>query len=290
MDSDKKNKIVQILMGIFIIIWVFSMWSTFENRGPDQSETVPLFNLPVAVHMRIFFIIWPLLGSLIAVIVFPRIFAPIYMKSKKLMLPKYENGYIETKKVDFNLKKFFWRGLYCYLLSLGLMIALKEFLNLDLFASENQKITNESLNLPIEYTYNGYFQIIFLFFPIAAGLLSIGWAIEDAGVIHYNLPDTNTDELFEIEPVHLRYNSIIKGYAGLSSIFYFTSVIWYIFVIRTDLIMSGDGWQFFFYPLSIIMFPLMMYPAYKLYLFIGKDFLRKKLPKRKSITKQEYQS
>ncbi|TXT55079.1 MAG: membrane protein of unknown function [Promethearchaeota archaeon] len=86
---------------------------------------------------------------------------------------------------------------------------------------------------PLYYldTFIGFANIIF---PLIVGLWANGWVLEDTGLMHFKLPKENEAFLYEIEPIYLKYNSFVKGYAGISSIFYLVTAI--IFYISYDLI------------------------------------------------------
>ncbi|MFW9933163.1 MAG: hypothetical protein ACFFDR_10950, partial [Candidatus Thorarchaeota archaeon] len=60
--------------------------------------------------------------------------------------------------------------------------------------------------------------------PIAMGFWAVSWILEDAGLVHYQFSDDDSP-LFEVEPVYLRLKGYLKGYAGLSSILFFLSMI-----------------------------------------------------------------
>jgi len=129
--------------------------------------------------------------------------------------------------------------------------------------------------------------ITFVFvFPIVIGLWSVGWALEDSGLIHYSGLEGQKerwDKLFEIEPIHLRYNGYLKGYAGISSMVFLISMGVYFagFEGRAEDV------------LMIILIPAfsMIYtiPSYIIYgLTKGKfEYLRKELPEAKRLAESE---
>ena len=65
------------------------------------------------------------------------------------------------------------------------------------------KYLNER-GIPVQYSSDGFLAVLLLLFPFSIGLWSIGWAMEDLGLIHYKLPEVDTPILFEIEPMHLK--------------------------------------------------------------------------------------
>ena len=54
-------------------------------------------------------------------------------------------------------------------------------------------------------------------FPLAVGLWAVSWAMEDAGLMHYAF---KSEDNYEIEPIHIRYTSYLKGYAGISALMF----------------------------------------------------------------------
>ena len=93
----------------------------------------------------------------------------------------------------------------------------------------------------------------------------------------------------EIEPMHLKYTQIIKGYAGISAILYYVgALMWYIShpgkVQDTDMI---------FMFMIIILWMLVSFPFYYVYrtvLLKRLKFLRKGMPECQTITKSEFQT
>ena len=283
-----KNKIFFILSAIMLIGFICGVSIMGSLVNP---EVVPIFGLPNGLHMILFMLVWPISGCIPLVILFSYIFSRLYVKGKRLMSPAFINGYIETQKPEFSIKQFAVRALYCFLLSIGFFMILEGsgILDLNLFLTEGGKETAELQNIPLRYNINIFIVLILDLLPIAAAILSIGWALEDAGLIHYKLPE-ESNKLFEIEPVNVRYNSYIKGYAGISSILFYVSAIYYL-VTQSNITMdflgiSGLGVYFGLYFLVVAV----LLPTYLLYLRIGKKFLRKNIPERRKITLQEYEN
>jgi len=125
--------------------------------------------------------------------------------------------------------------------------------------------------------------IVGLVLPIVIGLWSIGWMLEDSGLIHYSLKK-RSDQLFEIEPIHLRFNSYLKGYSGISAIIFLITLIVYFsgFPGRTS-----DAITLGFTPAIAILNSI---PAYIIYgLSINKfNNLRKGLPEARKIKEEKF--
>ena len=118
-----------------------------------------------------------------------------------------------------------------------------------------------------------------LLLPFVVGLWAVGWTMEDAGLMHFKLPKEDEKMLYEIEPVHLKYNGIIKGYAGISAILYFVSAI--SFFLTYNLVSTL---------LSVVMGTIMtiflFIPAYLLYLKFAGSVLTKLFRKGKQQAPQ----
>jgi len=139
-----------------------------------------------------------------------------------------------------------------------------------------------SENLQLNFVLPFVMAITGLVLPIVVGLWSIGWILEDSGLIHYSLKK-RLDQLFEIEPIHLRYNSYLKGYSGISAIVFLVTLILYFSGIpgRTvDAVIVG------FTPLIAILNSI---PAYFVYALSINKFnnLRKGLPEARKINEEE---
>jgi len=284
-----KNKIFYIISAIMLLGFIsgVTIMGSLVN-----AEIVPIFGLPNGVHMILFMLIWPISGCILLVILFSYIFSRLYVKAKGLISPAFITGYIEIQNPEFSIKQFVQRALFCFLLSIGFFMILEGsgVLDLNLFLTEGSKQTAELQNIPVRYNINVFIVLILDFLPLAAAILSIGWALEDAGLIHYKLPSEESNKLFEIEPVNVRYNSYIKGYAGISSILFYISAVYYL-VTQSNVTMDFMGilglWVYFgLYFLVVVV----LLPTYLLYLRIGKNFLRKNIPKRQKITQQNYEN
>jgi len=199
-------------------------------QGTKADETIPLFNLNTKIHFLLIMIIFPLVVSLISVVVFSLFFSYLFLKFKNVVSPKYENAYINIEDSKFNLKKFMIRAIYFYLLCLGASSTFLSVFDLSQIISPERVVEYAAVGIPLEYTYNAFLGSIFLIFPILIGLWAIGWALEDAGLMHYRLPQGNEKLLYKIEPVFSKFNPIVKGFAGIGAIYYLIKVSIYLLI------------------------------------------------------------
>jgi hypothetical protein len=110
---------------------------------------------------------------------------------------------------------------------------------------------------------------------LVVGLWSVGWSMEDAGLIHFSMRSEKTGGLKELEPIHVRYNSYIKGYAGISSVLFVVSMALSLF-LEGRLI---DIIAILTLPLHII---LMLTPSMYIHSKLNSSWLRKNLPAAKN--------
>ena len=223
-------------------------------------------------------------------IVFPRILTPLLFKSKKIIFRRYSDAYIDTKPEVFAVKKFIPRFIYIFLLTLGFLAIILPLMTEEIAAMLNTATNvkyykDEGLN--IRFALPTVFAVSFVFiFPIVIGLWSVGWSLEDSGLIHYSGLDGQKerwDKLFEIEPLHLRYNGYLKGYAGISSVVFLISLTVYFtgFEGRAEDVMM------------VILIPAFSIvnsiPSYIIYgISKGKfEYLRRELPEAKRLAESE---
>jgi hypothetical protein len=106
--------------------------------------------------------------------------------------------------------------------------------------------------------------------PFVNGLWSIGWVMEDAGLMHYKFEKEERNRLYEIEPVYRNYSYYLKGYAGISSILFLYNVI-IAWIQVTSESRIADIIASIFLPAIAI---LLSIPSYIIYgKFVNKKFL-----------------
>ena len=118
-----------------------------------------------------------------------------------------------------------------------------------------------------------------LILPLVVGLWSVGWTMEDAGLMHFKLPKEEKKVLYEIEPVHLKYNGLIKGYAGITAILYLVSAI--NFYATYDLIPLMNQVIF-----GVVISTFLFVPGYVIYLKLAGTLYTKMFRKGKKQAQQ----
>ncbi len=277
MQKEKRNIII-ILILFIISLQIGLMTAMGLVTGRERSsEIVPLSGMPYSLHVFVFWIIWPTLLSIVFAIVFPLIINPLFMMIKRIVWSRYKDCYVDMREPTLDLRTFFKRGIYISLLIIGIIITIVSSVDTSLFLTE-YNITNTMYSENILFEPDVLTGLAYLILPFAVGLWAVGWSIKDAGLMHYRFPKEIEESLFEIEPVHLKYNGLIKGYTGVSSmIFIITAIIVYLPV----------------YPWHIlsVVIPLVLYMmtnaglSYLVYFKINQSIFRKKL--RKGLQKLE---
>ena len=286
MSKDSRKTIIPFVFFayiVFIAISVITGVVTFE----DQSyEIVPFTGLAQPVHNLLLVFIWPLVMSIIMVIIFPRIFVVLFLKIKQLLWKDYENAFIEFEPKILTWRKFLKRMFLGFLLVMGLEASLAPLIDPFLFftASEEQELVEVGLAASPELVryFMAYFGVLaMVLVPFAVGLWSIGWILEDSGLIHFNIPESK-DKFQEVEPIHFRYNTYLGGFAGLSAIFYYAGAVYaYLTVVGY---WAGDiYWSLTF---SIVLI-VVMGPSYIVYWKLAPKFLLKGLKEVKRISKSD---
>ena len=270
-----------ILIGYFIIMPIFMIRMIF----PDEPiGIVPLLGLASNINNIMFDFIIPSVGSMITVVLFSRLFTPLFLKGKRAIYRRHKDAFIDVEPQILTLKKFIKRGIYIFLLTIGLLAFIVPFLEdyAYLFINDVSVSGYESEGLQLNFVLPFFIAITGLVLPIVIGLWSIGWMLEDSGLIHYSLKK-RLDQLFEIEPIHLRFNSYLKGYSGISAILFLVTLILYFSKFQgrtTDAVIVG---------LTPAIAILNSIPAYIVYgLSINKfNNLRKGLPEARKIIEEE---
>lgn len=251
---------------------------------------VPLTGLPEDVHLILFFLMLGPIGSIITAYLFPKIFVPLFLKSKSLIFRKYEDAYVENTNVAASARVYIKRAIYCLLLTLGILAFIVPNIRESAVLFMGQNTYEEFVDLGIYPAYSMMIltTLVGILLPIVVGVWSIGWALEDAGLMHYRIEDERKGkEAYEIEPIHVKYNSFIRGYAGISSILFIIQVAAAFYsVYEIAPYRAADVIGVVFMPLSVLVFIL---PAYLLYIKkgINAENLRKDLAQIKQITKKD---
>ncbi|MCK4567507.1 MAG: hypothetical protein KAU48_09385, partial [Candidatus Thorarchaeota archaeon] len=223
----------------------------------------------------------PMVGSIITAFLMPRLFAPIFLKGKRVRLSGYKDAYLPVTQNRLSIKQWFGRASLVSLLILGFIAAIVNIIDPLLFMTQveyNEFIIETGLPQlapPVIITLTG------LIAPIAFGLFAISWIMEDAGLIHYSIPAEDEDKLYKVEPVHDSYSSYLKGYSGLSSLIFLISVF-YLFWTH-----GGNVESAIFTLLVPIFAILQTIPGYILYVRLDKSFLTSKLPEARRLNESD---
>ncbi len=268
------------ILGLFTIIgFVISIFYAFSN--PDWNTVIPIFGLQTPYHFLLLAFGIPMVGSIITALLMPRLFAPIFLKVKRVQLSGYKDAYLPVPQNKLSIKQWFGRASLVSLLILGLIAAIVNVIDPLLFMTQtdyNGFLIETGLPQfapPVIVTLAG------LIAPIAFGLFAISWIMEDAGLIHYSIPAEAENKLYKVEPVHDSYSSYLKGYSGVSSLIFLISVF-YLFWTH-----GGNVESAIFTLLVPIFAILQTIPGYILYVRFDKSFLTSKLPEARRLNESD---
>ena len=271
MKKDKIKKIIILILFIGSQIGNLVGLIAATIGGGEYNETVPLTSMPYNLHLLVFYIIWPLLLSIIFAIIFPLIIIPLFMMIKRIVWSRFQNCYVEMGELTLHFKTFIKRGIYISLLLIGIIITISDLIDPALFLTQSRlewTLFPENLLL---FDYYVITALAFILLPFVVGIWAVGWAIEDAGLMHYKFPKENEKILFEIEPVHLKYNGLVKGYAGISSVIFMITAI--------SIYLQFSPLHILMVVVTIFMIMLNSGPSYLIYLKVSQTVFRKKLRK-----------
>lgn len=283
MAKNKRNSI--ILLAVFFALF-FLLISSIFNVSPY--ETVPLLGLPKYLTLLLANFVWPFFCTVIFVILMPRLIVPLYLKFKGVSMKKYQNFFVKREKPDLKMKTVLKRTLFVSLLCLGLTTMLFNsgildpalFLDVSSLATDYPNYPNDAEN--IFYDFNVLLGGIAILVPLVAGLWAVGWTLEDAGVMHYYIAKEGKGKLFEIEPVHYRYNSMLKGFTGISVIIAFVSNL--IYHLTLPELNIGNMLMSIF---LLVIFMVPCFLSYIIYWKINKSYVVKSMKEIRSITEEE---
>jgi len=267
--SIENRRSVMVLALLPIIGLIISLVYAFVFS--DWENVTPLFNLPAPYSFLLVAFAIPMIGSVVAAVLMPRIVAPIFLRIKGKVMKNYKNAYISMEPNPLQLRQWLGRALLTALLILGLMSILVNVIDPHQFMNEQQYLMFEAqigfvqLSTPVIFSLAGFIA------PIAFGLWSASWAMEDAGLMHYDIPKPDEKRLYEIEPVYRRYSNYLKGYAGLASLLFMTWVIF--LLLNTDIDFRAVTFTFLIPVFSI----LQTIPGYFVYARLRTSFLTSKL-------------
>lgn len=237
-------------------------------------DTVPLFGWESTLTYLVMWILVPIVGSILAVVIVPRILAPFFMFLKKILNRGYHDGYVDVEMDPLRGKKLGPRLVYVYLLIVSLSVIFGSIFDPLQFIPISSSGTDPQYNLAFIWCMVG------IAAPLAASLWTVGWVMEDASLIHYKIPSREKGELFEIEPVYKTYSSYLKGFASISTVLSL--------VVIFNYHLGGGS---LFNALSAFLVPfngvLSIIPAYFLYTMMGQKWLRKNKRKIKYLSEDD---
>jgi hypothetical protein len=275
MNSDNRRSTVTL--GLLAIIGlVISLVYAFGYS--NWNHVTPLFGLLAPYNFLLVAFTIPMIGCIITAILMPRLVAPLFLRVKGKVLSKYKNAYISVKPQPIQFRQWLGRAGLTALLILGLLSILVNVIDPLLFMNPEQLALfpavpqlSPSVTLPLA----GFIA------PIAFGLWATSWAMEDAGLMHYSIPESDDEYLYEIEPVFRRFSSYLKGYAGLASVIFISWVI----VLLVDA--SVPEMAVFITLLVPIFSILQTIPGYFVYSRLSKYFLISNLTEINRVSKSD---
>ncbi|MFW9997461.1 MAG: hypothetical protein ACFFD4_35785 [Candidatus Odinarchaeota archaeon] len=275
-----KAATVYLIVSFFIIALIWLVSALME--GSSASESIPLFNLPLPVSNAFLYLIWATLGSIISILLFPRIIPLLYFKYKSIKDSGYKNAHLFIKRHQLTLVTVIKRSIMVFLLSTGLVATLVEanILIPAHFILPSSLLEFQANGVVLKYVFGVFYGMFMFILPLVVGLCSISWSMEDAGLMHYNL-NAQEEEYFEIEPVFYGYHAIITGFAGISALFYYVGAVLYTFQ-RTY-----GGFSDLFGLAVLIVFVTAFNPAYLIYTLLDVKFLQKGLKKIKQLSEED---
>jgi hypothetical protein len=238
---------------------------------------VPLTGLNAALTYILFWLLWPIFGGILFVIVMPRILGPLFLKMKGVVWSDYVNAYVDIPRATLKQNRVIRRAIYVGLLTMGIVSILIYIIPPTLL------IPPGVVQPPITVFHMASIaSIAGLVVPISIALWSSGWSYRDASLVHYKIPDDGVDELYEIEPIYLRFDSFLKGYAGFSSILFIINLVIVQFT-TADFTMALLVLYVFMHV------SLLTLPSIFVHSRMNHIWLRKNLPKARKFTKSDVQ-
>ena len=244
---------------------------------PLSWGTVPLTRLPASWTYITLWMVWPLIGGIIMVIIMPRILGPLFLKIKGVVWRDYKNAYVDLPHPKLTQKRILRRALYLSLLTMGVVSLLIYIIPYELLLPPGPEVSTAN-----EFHMASVASLAGLVVPLSVALWSASWSFREASLVHYKIPDDGTDELYEVEPIHMRYDSFLKGYAGFSSLLFLINLTVFYLATR-ELVLAGLVLYVFMH------ISLLTLPAVYLHSRMNHMWLRKNLPKAKRFTKSSVQ-
>ncbi|MHA2065536.1 MAG: hypothetical protein ACXABY_14270, partial [Candidatus Thorarchaeota archaeon] len=114
-----KEKLVALVTLILVLsieaVVILDQWiDLFQASG-----TVPLLRMGTAATYALLWVVWPLVGSLLFVFIFPRILTKLVLKTKAGVWRSYKNFIVPLSRKRLTPRIFILRSLYLGLLIMG---------------------------------------------------------------------------------------------------------------------------------------------------------------------------
>jgi hypothetical protein len=267
-DGDRQSLVILIILFVIgIVLSIFFVMGSFT-----EPTVTPLLQLPTDIHFFVFGFVIPSIAGLFTVLILPRLILPLFLATKRVTNRKYKDAYVSINPSRLNLKRWLGRAILVSLLVIGLIAVLVNLVDPQLFMPAEQYADWLEVTDYPQYTPAVVFTLVGIISPVALGLWTVSWMMEDAGIVHYNLPDSMDEKAFVVEPVYLRYKDFLKGYAGLSSLLFIISIF---FIFWSE----GGSYETALFTLVIPLYSMLQtIPGYLLYSKLNIEFLRKGLP------------
>ncbi len=263
-----------IFLFILLVIEVYTIMTQWIT--PLSWGTVPLTRLNGAITYLLFWLVWPIVGGIFFALLVPRILAPLCLWIRDAVCSAYKYAYVDLPSPTLKQSRILRRAVYLGLLTMGIVSILIYILPPTLFlpAGEVDPLEISGFHMASIASIAG------LVVPISVALWSTGWSYRDASLVHYKIPNNGIADLYEIEPIYLRFDSFLKGYAGFSSILFIINLV----------IMQFTTQDFVMALLVVYVFmhiSLLSLPAIYAHSRVNHMWLRKNLPKARRFTKSD---
>ncbi|MBN1803171.1 MAG: hypothetical protein JW891_16795 [Candidatus Lokiarchaeota archaeon] len=241
---------------------------------------VPATGMSEDMQIILLGITLPIIGSIITVLIFPRLLAPLFLKAKnKILSKKYKDAFILVKPRALKGKVIAKRLIYVLAISIVFLLLLVDLLDPTqwLDAGSLQSYADQGIDPKYHITF--LLTCMGLMFPIGMGIWAISWAIEDSGLVHYMFRE---DGYYEIEPIHIRYTLYVKGFASLASLAFLFQYFY------DNILLDRFSDSLLVFAILLVVVGIFV-PAYFIYAKVMKsnDYLKKGLEEVKTLKESD---
>ena len=150
---------------------------------------------------------------------------PLFTRITKRKTDYHHDGYIELETDPLAFRTVASRAFFTFLLVMGLESTVIPFFDVEDFISQaNLAEWNLDQFVPLDLHPMIFIVTAAMLLPVAIGIFASVWSLADSGLVHYHLP-VGMDEYQEIRPLYRKLSAYLKGYAGISALFYYISAI-----------------------------------------------------------------